>query len=96
MLSHSTAFPDAEWISALGASTFSDSRSTVHLLLSILRLTKSSLGKYSEAEKSCVLAVLSRVMEKMEGNGGDDDKMECDSDGDVMEECIELLNDKGM
>ena len=96
VLSHSTAFPDAEWISALGATTSSDSRSTVHLLLSILRLTKSSLGKYSEAEKSCVLAVLSRVMEKMEGNGGDDDKMECDSDGDVMEECIELLNDKGM
>ena len=43
-----------------------------------------------------MLAVLSRVMEKMEGNGGDDDKMECDSDGDVMEECIELLNDKGL
>ena len=55
------------------------------------------MGKYSEAERSCVLAVLSRVMEEMEASskGDNDDAMECDSDGDVMEECIELLNDKG-
>ena len=95
VLSHSTAFPDAEWISAVGDATSNDSRSTVHLLLSILRLTKSTMGKYSEAEKSCVLAVLSRVMEEMEALQGDNDAMECDSNGDVMEECIELLNDKG-
>ena len=92
VLSHSTAFPDAEWISAVEAATSKDGRSTVHLLLSILRLTKSSMGKYSEAEKSCVLAALSRVMDEMQSV--DDDSMECDNGG-PMEECIELLNEKG-
>ena len=93
VLSHSTAFPDAEWISAVEAAPSKDGRSTVHLLLSILRLTKSAMGKYSEAEKSCVLAALSRVMDEMQSED-DGDSMECDNGGS-MQECIELLNEKG-
>ena len=96
----SNAFPISEWISALNAAAHRNGDksppSSISLLFSLLRLTMSLLSEEASDHQSdlgSVIFLLSRLFDLVFRDGNDHEAL---MQTQLMKDCFQLLNEKGV